>query len=115
MPRDAYLVTREPITLPDIIRAGAQRYPDYTARLLEEGVATQLVDPDYRAVVTVLQGRSLLDGDEVARLVPRAPAQAGPVWLTQAFVPWSDADAGLAILSDLALATSAVLIVEDAS
>ena len=115
MPRDAYLVSREPITLPDIVRAGAQRFPDHTARTLEDGVATQIVDAEYRAVLTVLQGRSLPDGDEVARLVPRAPAQAGPVWLTQAFVPWTDAEPGLAILSDLALAADAVLVIEDAS
>ena len=40
--------------------------------------------------------------DEVARLLPNAPALSAPLWWTEALVPWTDAaEVGTSILHEL--------------
>lgn len=115
MPRDAYILHSEPVTIPDLIRVGATVDPELTMRTLYEGVAVQFVDADYRSVLTVQAGRMLRDGSEIARLVPSAPAFSGETWFSEAFVPWDDAEVGLAILAAVATTLGATVIIEDGS
>jgi hypothetical protein len=115
MPRDAYILRAEPVTIPDLITAGATVDGELTMRTLFEGVAVQFVDADYRGVLTVQSGRTLRDGEELARLVPAAAPVEGPVWFAEAFVPWEGGEVGIALLDAIASTLGATVIVEDGS
>ena len=113
MPRDAYILRAEPVTIADLIAAGATVDGELTMRSLYGGAAVQFVDADYRGILTVQAGRTLRDGSEIARLVPSAPPFSGPTWFSQALVPWDDGEVGLAILDAIASTLGATVIIED--
>ncbi|MGL4340649.1 MAG: hypothetical protein ACRCSP_09570 [Rhodoglobus sp.] len=116
MPCDAYLISPNAVTVADIIRAGATINAALTVRTLHSGSVAQLVDENYEAVVSITHSRLVLDGREIARLVPKAPVSARPAWLAEALIPWdNESQPGIAILSELAMITRSALLVEDST
>jgi hypothetical protein len=122
MPRDAYILRSEPVTLPDLIEAAATVDDSLTMRTLYGGVAVQFVAAQVggnEAVLTIQSGRMLRNGDEIARLVPSAGVVDGPVWFAEAFVPWENGEIGAALLEAIRVELGATVlnptIVEDGS
>lgn len=113
MPRDAYIIRSEPVTVPQLVEAAAEVAPQLTMRSLYDGVAVQFVDAEFRSVLTVQVGRALSSGEEIRRLVPSAPPMAGPFWFAEAFIPWDDADIGVEILNAIGMKWGATVIIED--
>jgi hypothetical protein len=90
MPREIYLVSRDPLTLPVLLEASAQVDGILVPRLLNEGVALQLVDLDDVAVITLDNSRLLAESGDVERITGPLPG-SGELWWTEATAPWGRA------------------------
>lgn len=114
MPRELYLVTPLPVTLPAIIVAGASIDEKLGVRTLNHGVAIQLVNHDDIAVVTIENSRQLVAGTDAARVVPGISQAHGHLWWTDATAPWGTVGAvGVAIAQQIALNLGGTFIAED--
>jgi hypothetical protein len=90
MPREIYLVSREPLTLEALVAAGVQVDGELVPRGLFDGNATQLLDLDDVAVLTVENSRLLQDTADLERIVGPLPL-TGDAWWTEATAPWGPA------------------------
>lgn len=113
MPREIYLVSREPMTLPELVEAAVEVDRSLVPRLLNEGAAIQLVDLDDVAVITLDSSRLIRDTADLERITGPLPATAD-VWWTEATAPWGRAgEPGVAIARALAARLGARIRVED--
>lgn len=90
MPREIYLVSREPLTLPVLLQACAEVDGRLVPRVLNEGVAMQLVDLDDIAVITLDTSRLLTETTDLERITGPLPTSS-EVWWTEATAPWGRA------------------------
>ena len=90
MPREIYLLSRQPLTLPVLLDACARVDGTLVPRLLNEGVALQLVDQDDVAVITLDNSRLLADPSDAERITGPLPS-SGELWWTEATAPWGRA------------------------
>ena len=87
MPREMYLVSTEPMTMPALIEAAATVDGQLVPRALFDGGAIQLVDTDDVAVITLELSRRIEDPYQLELLVGQLPL-TGAVWWTEATAPW---------------------------
>lgn len=113
MPREIYLVSTEPMTMPALVEAAAAVDGQLVPRALWGGAAVQLVDAADVAVVTVELSRQIEVPYGVELLVGRLPL-TGPVWWTEATAPWGPAgEPGVRILRVLGELMGARVQVEE--
>jgi hypothetical protein len=113
MPREIYLVSRDPMTLPELVEAAVAVDGTLVPRLLNEGAAIQLVDLDDVAVITLDSSRLIRDTTDLERITGPLPAIT-EVWWTEATAPWGRAgEPGVAVARVLAERLGARISVED--
>lgn len=113
MPREIYLVSTEPVNLASLVEAGVDIDGRLVPRLLNRGVAIQLVDLDDVAVLTLDRSRLLSDAFDAERIVGALPA-TGELWWTDATAPWGRAgETGVRIARALAELIGARIRVEE--
>ena len=113
MPRDMFLVSTEPMTMPALVEAAVAVDGLLVPRVLFDGGAIQLVDTDDVAVITLELSRRIADPYQVELLVGRLPL-TGSVWWTEATAPWGPAgEAGVRVGRELAERLGARITIED--
>jgi len=113
MPREIYLVSRDPMTLPVLVEAAVGVEGSLVPRLINGGAAIQLVDLADVAVLTLDTSRLIRDTVDLERITGPLPT-AGEVWWTEATAPWTPAgETGVAVARALASLLQARCTVED--
>jgi len=90
MPREIYVVSRQPLTFEVLLEAAARVDGSLVPRMINSGVLTQLVDTDDVAVLTLDNSRLLSRTTDVERIIGPLPT-TGEVWWTEATAPWGRA------------------------
>lgn len=113
MPREMYLVSTEPMTMPALVEAAVAVDGQLVPRALFDGAALQLVDTDDIAVITLELSRLIEDPFQLELIVGRLPL-TGPVWWTEASAPWGPSgEAGVRVAQALGERLGARLLVEE--
>jgi len=119
VPREIYLLSADPITVAQVAVAGVEIDPDLVLRGIANGNATQLLDAEDEAVLTIENSRKLADPADALTLLPQQPRRLGALepgecWWTQAVAPWSRRGTiGTRITTRLAELLNARLWIED--
>jgi len=114
MPREAYLLTTEPVILEALVLAAAQVDDQLGLRALYGGAALQLIGPDDQAVLTIDNSRLLMDTIDAERVTRGLEMPGAEAWWTEATMPWgSGGDPGVAVVEGLARICGGRLRVED--
>jgi len=113
MPREMYLVSTEPMTMPALVEAATAVDGQLVPRVLFEGAAIQLVDTADVAVITLELSRLIEDPCQLELMVGRLPL-TGAVWWIEASAPWGPAgEIGVRIARELGERLGARVQVEE--
>ena len=116
MPRDIHLASPRPLSLRDLVAAGAEVDETLVVRGLFHGTVLQLVDETDVAVVTIETSRLLVDPADALRIAPQLILPGGELWWTEATTPWGPGGTvGVSIAGALARVLDGAMIVEDGS
>jgi hypothetical protein len=121
MPREIYLLSSEPVTMPALVAAGSEVDDQLAVRALYAGAAWQLVDEADAAVMTIEGSRLLADPSDIGRVSRGFEADLGALreagagtWWTEIFVPWGPTgDPGVRIARNLGRLLTGRVRVED--
>lgn len=113
MPREMYLVSTEPMTMPALVAAAVTVDGQLVPRVLFDGAAIQLVDTDDVAVVTLELSRLIEEPHQLERIVGELPL-TGAAWWTEATAPWGRAgEAGVRVVRALGEQLGARVVIEE--
>ena len=115
MPRDAVLLSRDPVRLAELGQLIQHRPERLGVQGIDRGGSAALLRPDGRLVCAVQAPVYVQTVDELARLRPDAPLDAPvPCYWHDAWIALDEDELGSACLRQLATATRGVLVVAPA-
>jgi hypothetical protein len=116
MPRDIHLASPRPLSLRDLVAAGAGVDDSLAVRALFHGTVLQLVNEGDVAILTIESSRKLADPADAHRIAPGLVPPKGELWWTEATAPWGvDGVTGVAVAEALSRKLGGAMIVEDGS
>jgi hypothetical protein len=116
MPRDIHLAAPRPVSLRDLVAAGAEVDGSLAVRALLGGTVLQLVDETDVAILTIENSRRLLDPADALRIAPALAIPNEELWWTEAIAPWGAAGTrGVAVAEALTRVLGGAMVVEDGS
>jgi hypothetical protein len=121
MPREIFLLSSEPVTLPALVAAGAEVDDQLAVRTLYAGATWQLVDTSDVAVLTIEGSRLVANPADVARMtrgfeadIEALQVDAAGTWWTELFAPWGAVgDCGVRIARNLGRVLHGSVRIED--
>ena len=116
MPRDIHLAAPRPLSLHDLVVAGAEVDDSLAVRALFHGTVLQLVDESDVAILTIENSRRLVDPADAHRIAPFLLFPEGELWWTEATTPWGAAGTlGVAVAEAVTRAVGGSVAIEDGS
>ncbi len=116
MPRDIHLAAPRPLSLRDLVAAGAEIDGSLAVRALLKGTVLQLVDETDVAILTIESSRRLVDPADALRIAPTLAIPDGELWWTEATAPWGAAGTlGVTVAEALTRVLGGAIVVEDGS